>query len=147
MLQAGDSKRRFWRLSAAGIFFQGGAAAVDSSTIIAALVHGLTGSAFAVGAASAILRYGWLFPQLFVAYFAQRYERRMPFYMLGAFGRATCLAALAGLYAIAGGMSNTLLTALFFILWVTYSFVSGIVAVPRGRSERRYRCKERQRCH
>lgn len=129
-MQARDSKRRFWRISAAGIFFQGGAAAVDSSTIIAALVHGLTGSAFAVGAAVAILRYGWLTPQLFVAYFAQRKRRRMPFYMVGAFGRATCLAALAGLLAIAGELSDTLLTALFFILWTTYSFVSGIVAVP-----------------
>ncbi len=35
-------KSRFRRLSAAGIFFQGGAAAVDSSTIIATLVYGLT---------------------------------------------------------------------------------------------------------
>ncbi|MCH8002452.1 MAG: hypothetical protein IIA34_12435, partial [Proteobacteria bacterium] len=58
-----DASSRFWRLSAGGIFFQGGAAAVDSSTIIAALVHGLTGSSFAVGAAAAILHYGWLFPQ------------------------------------------------------------------------------------
>ena len=70
---------------------------MDSSTIIAALVHGLTGSTFAIGAAAVILHYGWLFPQLFVAYFAQRRRRRMPIYMLGAFGRATCLAALAGL--------------------------------------------------
>ncbi|MCH6588130.1 MAG: MFS transporter, partial [Proteobacteria bacterium] len=86
-LNGRDPSSRFWRLSAAGIFFQGGAAAVDSSTIIAALVHGLTGSSFAVGAAAAILRYGWLFPQLFVAYFAQRRRRRMPFYMGGAFRR------------------------------------------------------------
>ena len=75
-----DRGRRFWRISAAGVFFQGGAAAVDSSTIIATLVHGLTGSPFAVGAATAILRYGWLFPQIFVAYLAQRRRRRMPFY-------------------------------------------------------------------
>ena len=47
---------RFRRLSAAGIFFQGGASAVDSSTIIATLVHGLTANTYAVGAASAILR-------------------------------------------------------------------------------------------
>jgi len=32
-----DQKRRFWRISAAGIFFQGGAAPVDSSTAIAML--------------------------------------------------------------------------------------------------------------
>ncbi len=125
-----DPRGRFWRISAAGIFFQGGAAAVDSSTIVAALVHGLTGSVFAVGAAAAILRYGWLFPQLFVAYFAQRRERRMPFYMLGAFGRATCLMALAGLLAFAGALPSALVVALFFGLWTAYAFISGIVAVP-----------------
>jgi hypothetical protein len=69
--------RPFWHISIAGIFFQGGAAAVDTSTIIAALVHGLTGgSALAVGTAAAISRFGWLFPQLFVAYYAQRRRRR-----------------------------------------------------------------------
>ncbi|MCH7634339.1 MAG: MFS transporter [Proteobacteria bacterium] len=125
-----EEKRRFTRIAAAGALFQGGAAAVDSSTIIAALVHGLTGSALAVGAASAILRYGWLSPQLFVAYFAQRSKRSMPFYMVGAFGRATCLAALAGLLAVAGGLPQALVVALFFGLWTTYAFVSGIVAVP-----------------
>jgi len=87
-LEARSPDQRFWRISTAGIFFQGGAAAVDSSTIVAALVYGLTGSPFAVGAAAAISRYGWLFPQLFVAYFAQRRQRRMPFYIFGAFGRA-----------------------------------------------------------
>ena len=49
-MKRGDARRRFWRLSAAGICFQGGAAAVDSGTIIATLVHGLTGSVVAVGA-------------------------------------------------------------------------------------------------
>ncbi len=129
-LEDPDVRRRFWRISAAGIFFQGGAAAVDSSTIIAALVHGLTGSTFAVGAASAILRFGWLSPQLIVAYFAQRSTRRLPYYMVGAFGRATCLAVLAGVLAMAGGLPDALVIALFFGLWITYAFISGIVAVP-----------------
>ena len=121
---------RFRRLSAAGIFFQGGAAAVDSSTIIATLVHGLTANTYAVGAASAILRYGWLFPQIFVAYLAQRRQRRMPFYMVGAFGRAACLVAIAGVLGLAGWLPHGGVVALFFILWTTYAFVSGIVAVP-----------------
>jgi MFS family permease len=127
---AAQGKKAFRRLAAAGVFFQGGAAAVDSSTIIAALVHGLTGSAFAVGGASAILRYGWLFPQIFVAYLAQRSPRRMPFYIVGAFGRTICLAAIAVLLAMAGGLSGAMVTTLFFILWTAYAFVSGIVAVP-----------------
>jgi len=57
MAGAAEPRRRFWRISTAGIFFQGGAAAVDTSTVIAALVHGLTGSTLAVGAAAAIARY------------------------------------------------------------------------------------------
>ncbi len=129
-MEARDAKSRFWRISAAGICFQGGAAAVDSSTIIATLVHGLTGSVLAVGAATAILRYGWLFPQIFVGYFAQRRRRRMPFYVVGAFGRATCLAGIAGLLAIAGAFPDALLIGLFFGLWTAYAFISGIVAVP-----------------
>ena len=125
-----NEKKAFQRLAAGGIFFQGGAAAVDSSTIIATLVHGLTGSAFAVGFASAILRYGWLFPQIFVAFLAQRRRRRMPFYKVGAFGRVACLAAVAMLLAMSGGLSGTMVTVLFFVLWTLYAFVSGIVAVP-----------------
>src|SRR5216683_2691996 len=98
MQAADDITRRFRKLSAAGIFFQGGAAAIDTGTIVATLVHGLTGgSAVAVGAAATIARAGWLLPQLIVGYIAQRRTRRMPFYITGAFGRAICLAALAAL--------------------------------------------------
>jgi MFS family permease len=122
--------RPFWHISIAGIFFQGGAAAVDTSTIIAALVHGLTaGSALAVGTAAAISRFGWLFPQLFVAYYAQKRASRLLFYMAGAFGRVACLVGLAALVWIsAPGASGTV--ALFFAVWTMYAFVSGIVAVP-----------------
>lgn len=130
MRDVADPARRFWRIATAGIFFQGGAAAVDTSTIVAALVHGLTGSPIAVGAAAAIARYGWLFPQLFVAYFAQRRPRRLPFYMLGAFGRVICLTGVAGVLMMAEGLSGAAVTAAFFALWVLYAFVSGIVAVP-----------------
>ena len=125
-----EPKRVFRRIAAAGILFQGGAAAVDTSTIVAALVNGLTGSPFAVGAAAAIARYGWLFPQLFVSYFAQRKPRRLPFYMLGAFGRVVCLAGVAGILAMAGNPSTPVIVAGFFGLWTLYAFVGGIVAVP-----------------
>ena len=125
------SDRPFWHISIAGIFFQGGAAAVDTSTIIAALVHGLTGgSALAVGTAAAISRFGWLFPQLLVAYYAQRRTSRLPFYMAGAFGRVACLVALAGVVWAAVQPASPATIALFFTIWTAYAFVSGIVAVP-----------------
>gem|GEM_PF-4960397 len=66
-----DPQSRFRRLAGAGILFQGGAAAVDSRTIIATLVYGLSANTYAVGAVSASLRYGWLFPQIVAAWRAR----------------------------------------------------------------------------
>lgn len=123
-----DSKSRFRRIAVAGIFFQGGAATVDTSTIIAALVHGLSSSVVAVGAAAAIARYGWLFPQLIVAYLAERRQRRLPFYIIGAFGRVACLVGVAAVVATVS--DPTIAVPAFFVLWTLYAFVSGIVAVP-----------------
>lgn len=130
MRRPSESQRPFRHFSLAGIFFQGGAAAVDPNTVVAALVHGLTGSPVAVGAAAGIVRFGWLFPQVFVAYYAQRRTRRLPFYMLGAFGRVACLAGLAALLWFASSPADRSLVVLFFVLWTFYSIVSGIVAVP-----------------
>ncbi len=120
----------FWKIAGAGAAFQAGAAAVDPSTIVASLVNYLTGNVYAVGAASAVLRLGWLLPQLVVGFLAQRARRRMPFYITGAFGRACCLALIALLLALAGEGSAAWLAGAFLMLWTLYSFVSGIVAVP-----------------
>ena len=92
----------FWKITAAGASFQAGSAAVDSATIVASLVNHLTGSVYAVGAASAVLRLGWLLPQLVVGFLAQRVERRMPFYIVGAFGRASCCLTSAPMGQISG---------------------------------------------
>ncbi len=120
----------FWKIAGAGAAFQAGAAAVDSATIVASLVHHLTGSVFAVGAASAVLRLGWLLPQLIVGFLAQRAKRRMPYYAVGAFGRAACLAIIAVLLAFAGEPAEAWVGAAFLACWTVYAFVSGIVAVP-----------------
>lgn len=55
-----SERGRFRRIAGAGAAFQAGAAAIDSATILASLIFQLTGSAFAVGFASAMLRLGWL---------------------------------------------------------------------------------------
>lgn len=122
--------KKFYLIVAAGIFFQAGLAAIDNQTLMAALVFGLTGSSVAVGAAAAISRYGWLFPQLFVAYLAQRHRRRMKFYLVGAFGRAISLALLALLLGFGGNLLLPMQIGLFFVIWTFYAFIGGIVAVP-----------------
>lgn len=123
-------KRRFRRFAIAGITFQGGSAAVDSATIIASLVHQLTGSALAVGAVTAILRFGWLSPQIFVGFLAQRRGSSLRYYCIGSFGRAGCIAALAAILLLAPFLPSGVLPVAVMVLWTAYSFVSGIVAVP-----------------
>ena len=120
----------FWKFAAAGASFQAGSSAVDSATVVASLVNHLTGSVYAVGAASAVLRLGWLATQLVVGFLAQRSPRRMPYYVFGAFGRASCLLGIALLFSLAPNDSGLWTGVIFLILWTLYAFVSGIVAVP-----------------
>ena len=120
----------FWKIAGAGAAFQAGSSAVDSATIVASLVNHMTANVYAVGAASTVLRLGWLLPQLVVGFLAQRARRRMPFYSVGAFGRAVFLAVIAVLLAVAGQVSVGWAAGVFLVLWTLYAFVSGIVAVP-----------------
>src|SRR3546814_14490592 len=97
-------RRRFVSVAAAGVTFQAGSAAVDSATILSALVFQLTGSPLLVGAVTAILRFGWLFPQLLIGFLAQRRASSLRYYVIGDFCRARCLVALAAfLFAGQGG--------------------------------------------
>ena len=125
-------RRRFWHVAGAGTAFQAGSAAVDSATVMSALVFQLTGSTVAVGAVSTILRLGWLLPQLFVGYFAGRGASSMPFYVVGAFGRTAAIATLAIVLWIGAtaGWAYATLGALTLGLWAFYAFLSGIVGVP-----------------
>ncbi|MDP6564692.1 MAG: MFS transporter [Alphaproteobacteria bacterium] len=127
---APDERRRFAHIAGAGITFQAGSAAVDSATIMAALVYQLTGNPLAVGAVTAVLRFGWLFPQLIVGFLAERRASSMRYYLIGGYGRACCLLVLAAVLYAGGGLSRGTLGALVLLAWTAYAFVSGIVAVP-----------------
>lgn len=121
---------RFGRVATAGIAFQAGSTAVDSATIMAALVFQLTGSPLLVGAVPAVLRFGWLFPQFFVGYLAGRSRSSMPYYAVGAFGRTTMIALLALLLWFGAGWTRMQLGLAVMGLWTLYAFASGIVAAP-----------------
>lgn len=127
-----STSRKFWQVAGAGTAFQAGSSAVDSATIMSALVFQLTGSPVAVGAVSTILRVGWLMPQLFVGYFAGKDTASMPYYVVGAFGRASAIALLAGVLWLgsAAGWSFATLGVATLGLWTLYAFLSGIVGVP-----------------
>ena len=120
----------FSSVAAAGITFQAGSAAVDSATIISVLVFQLTSSTILVVAVTAILRFRWLFPQLFVGFLAQRDGSSMGYYKIGAFGWAACIALLAGVLVLGADWGPLNIGIAVMGLWTAYAFVSGIVAVP-----------------
>jgi MFS family permease len=97
---------------------------------MSALVYQLTDSPLAVGAVTAVLRFGWLAPQLFVGFLAERRASSMRYYAVGGYGRATCLLALAVTLFAGSGWGNAMLATAVLVLWTAYAFVSGIVAVP-----------------
>lgn len=69
-----DRRRNFGSAALSGALFEGGAAFVDTGTVVAAFISRLTPSAVAVGGADAIARVGWLLPQLLVANYAYLME-------------------------------------------------------------------------
>jgi MFS family permease len=71
-----------------------------------------------------------LAPQLFVGYLAQRASSSLKYFVIGGYGRATCLLLLAGLLASAAHSATPWVVARFFVCWTAYAFVSGIIAVP-----------------
>ena len=130
----GDRRRNFVWAALSGALFEGGAAFVDTGTVVAAFISRLTPSAVAVGAAEAIARVGWLLPQLLVANYAQGVRYRKPLYLAAGWGRALCLGLLAAILLTwpdgPGGDGGVTLLAAFFALWTLFSFVSGVAGVP-----------------
>lgn len=125
-----DLRWNFFWIAATGALFEGGAAFVDAA-VVASFVSRLTPSTVAVGAAEAIVRFGWLLPQLLAANYAQGIPRRKPIYLLGGWGRATALGVLAAaLWAWTDPDATGSLLGLFFVMWALYSLVSGLAGVP-----------------
>lgn len=117
-----------------GALFQFGAAFADTGTVVPVFIGRLTPSAFVVGAAESIARYGWLLPQLFTANYAQGLRYRKPIYLLGGWGRAIFLALLAVVLlarpSTSGKNAALSLLIVFFVLWTLFSFISGLAGVP-----------------
>ncbi|HGG05415.1 MAG TPA: MFS transporter [Aliiroseovarius sp.] len=97
---------------------------------MSSLVFQLTGSTVLVGAVTAILRFGWLFPQLFVGFLAGQGGGSMRYYVIGAFGRALAMAVMALVLWLGQGWPVWALGSAVMVIWTFYAFVSGIVAVP-----------------
>ena len=91
-------RRNFWLAVTNGALSMGGIAFFAPETVMAGLVHVLTGSAVCVGLMSSIFYVGWLWPQIFVGNLIEHRQRKMPVYILSAVLR------LVGLYSVAAAV-------------------------------------------
>lgn len=125
-------RRNFGWAALNGALFEFGASFADPGTVVAAFLGRLTPSPVAVGAATAIVRFGWLVPQLFAANYAQGLRHRKPIYLLGGWGRALCLGVLAIALLAPTPLQDSPTAALgtFFVLWTAFSLVSGLAGAP-----------------
>ena len=92
---------------------------------MSALVFQLTGNPILVGAVPAILRFGWLFPQLFVGFLAARSGASMRYYVIGAFGRTAAIGVLAAVIWLGAGWPAAQLGVAVLLIWT----VAGALAL------------------
>ncbi len=122
------ARRNFTWAAVDGALFEFGASFADTGTVIATFLGRLTPGTTAVGAATAITRFGWLLPQLVAARYAQRVEYRKPIYLVGGWGRAVSLGVLAVVLLLWDGLAEArgVALTLFFVIWTLFSFVAGL---------------------
>ena len=122
-------RRNFRWAALNGALFEFGAAFAETGTVVAAFLTRMAAGPLAVGAAAAIARFGWVFPQLFAAHYAGGLPYRKPIYLIGGGGRAVALGILALVLLVVPaetGAAPVPVLAFFFALWTVFSFVAGL---------------------
>ncbi|MGB8644375.1 MAG: MFS transporter [Anaerolineae bacterium] len=95
------------------------------SLVLALFVSQLGGSNLLIGLLPAIYNGGWFLPQLFVAHRLDRLAVKKGMYVTTALIRILCWIIIVGVTFWIGAGNRTLLLALFFAAYVTYSFMAG----------------------
>ena len=113
-----------------GIFFNGGMAFSNPTTILPVFLNAFTHSKTIVGLFSSVMNSGSILPQLFVANRLENKVHKKPVLVMAITVRALCWGSL-GLITYLFGRSHPLIivTSLFFLLTL-FSFMGGIAVVP-----------------
>jgi len=113
-----------------GIFFNGGMAFSNPTTILPIFLNAFTHSKTIVGLFSSVMNTGSVLPQLFVANKLENKVYKKPVLIMAITIRALCWGSL-GLITYLFGRSHPLIivVSLFFLLTL-FSFMGGIAAVP-----------------
>jgi len=109
-----------------GVFFQLGMAFSQSTSVLPAFIHALTGSSFLVGLLSTLQRTGTILPQLFFANYLESKPLKRPYLLWVIYSRSAIWAALGFTVMFVVGGHPTLVTAILLILLTLFFFVGGL---------------------
>ena len=128
--EVGDQRRNFRFALLQGAFMRINLAFADSSTVLPAFIHKLSGSDLLVGLTGSMMTAGWMWPQLLMSNLLEHRPRKMPFYALGMSVRV--LAWLAVFFCtITIGERNPMLLAVSFLgLYFLSSSAMGVSTLP-----------------
>lgn len=113
-----------------GTFMRINLAFADSSTVLPAFIHKLSGSDILVGLTGSMMTAGWMWPQLLMSNLLEHRPRKMPFYALGMSVRVLAWLAVFFCTITIGERNPTLLAASFLSLYFISSSAMGVSTLP-----------------
>ena len=130
VIDSEKSARRNFRLSVwNGVLFQVGETFIETGTILALFVSGLTDRSGLVGLAVALQEVGWYLPQVLTIALVETQRRRLPLYGWMAVVRTGGLLATTLAVLLLGPGRPDLLLVVFFAAFSLYAFAGGFAAV------------------
>lgn len=128
--KAGDQRRNFRFALLQGAFMRINLAFADSSTVLPAFIHKLSGSDLLVGLTGSMMTAGWMWPQLLMSNLLEHRPRKMPFYVLGMSFRVLAWLAIFFSTITIGEKSPLLLAGCFLGLYFISSSAMGVSTLP-----------------
>ncbi|MFT5368602.1 MAG: MFS family permease [Candidatus Latescibacterota bacterium] len=103
---------------------------VSSDLVLPAFVQTLTASSVLVGLASALMRVGWSWPQVFISRIVEPQPRKMPLFVWAGVGRSVVWFATGAITFWLGADEPTTLLVVFMVLYGIATSMMGITNVP-----------------
>ncbi|MBK8026389.1 MAG: MFS transporter [Chloroflexi bacterium] len=123
-------RRNFIYFLADGILFSLGMGIIGPTTLIPDFVRRLTSSEVLIGISSSIFDVGWTLPQLFVARFIVRAERKKWWFIVPNIPMRVLMLVFAGITVVLGKDRPEAILLAFILLYGAFAIGDGIVGVP-----------------
>jgi len=133
MVKAKQDKNLRWNFAMGllhGVFFNGGMAFSNPTTILPVFLNTFTHSKVIVGLFSSVMNTGMVLPQLFVANRLENKVYKKPVLVMAITIRALCWGLLGLITYFLGGSHPLMIVISLFFLLTLFSFMGGIAVVP-----------------